>query len=143
VVLLYCRYHTRVYPSQASSPGEICPKGEFTFKGANTNPGAHLQLESYIQVYTYAQLYLVVCVSIPILHTKLTHHALACYVTKFESQSFRLRSKNGVAFAQQESCWRSLRLSQGVGQSLPFFYIRKVDCTVVQMQVTAQQTKVC
>ncbi len=36
-----------------------------------------------------------------------TQHGLASYVTKFESQSFRLRSKVGVAFAQQESCWRS------------------------------------
>ena len=36
-----------------------------------------------------------------------TQHGLASYVTKFESQSFRLRSKFGVAFAQQESCWRS------------------------------------
>ena len=36
-----------------------------------------------------------------------TQHGLASYVTKFESQTFRLRSKFGVAFAQQESCWRS------------------------------------
>ena len=36
-----------------------------------------------------------------------SQHGLASYVTKFESQSFRLRSKVGVAFAQQESCWRS------------------------------------
>ncbi len=42
-----------------------------------------------------------------------TQHGLASYVTKFESQSFRLRSKVGVVFAQQESCWRSLRRSQG------------------------------
>jgi len=36
-----------------------------------------------------------------------TQHGLASYVTKFESQSFRLRSKFEVAFAEQESCWRS------------------------------------
>ena len=42
-----------------------------------------------------------------------TQHGLASYVTKFESQSFRLRSKVGVAFAQQESCWRSQSQSQG------------------------------
>jgi len=36
-----------------------------------------------------------------------TQHGRASYMTKFESQSFRLRSKFGVAFAQQESCWRS------------------------------------
>ena len=39
-----------------------------------------------------------------------TQHGLASYVTKFESQSFRLPLKLGVAFAQQESCWRSQRL---------------------------------
>jgi len=33
-----------------------------------------------------------------------TQHGLASHVTKFESQSFRLRPKVGVAFAQQESC---------------------------------------
>ncbi len=46
-------------------------------------------------------------------------HGLASYVTKFESQSFRLRSKFGVAFAQQESCWRevsSQRLRQSQSQ---------------------------
>ncbi len=32
-----------------------------------------------------------------------TQHGLASYETKFECQSFRLRSKIGVAFAQQES----------------------------------------
>jgi len=32
-----------------------------------------------------------------------TQHGLASYVTKFESQSFRLRSKFGVAFAQQSA----------------------------------------
>ncbi len=41
-----------------------------------------------------------------------TQHGLASYVTKFKSQSFRLRSKFGVAFAQQESWWRSLSFCQ-------------------------------
>ena len=44
-----------------------------------------------------------------------TQYGLASYVTKFESQSFRLRSKFGVAFAQQESCWRSQSQSQSQG----------------------------
>ncbi len=35
-----------------------------------------------------------------------SQHGIASYVTKFESQSFRLSSKFGVAFAQPESCWR-------------------------------------
>ena len=61
-------------------------------------------------------------------------HGLASYVTKFESQSFRLRSKFGVAFAQQESCWRSQQSAvsvcvcvevkvkgQGEGQTLAIF----------------------
>ena len=56
-----------------------------------------------------------------------SQHGLASYVTKFESQSFRLRSKVGVAFAQQESCWRSQQSAsvkvkgQGEGQTLAFF----------------------
>ena len=52
-----------------------------------------------------------------------TQHGLASYVTKFESQSFRLRSKFGVAFAQQESCWRSQQQvkGQGEGQTLAIF----------------------
>jgi len=63
-----------------------------------------------------------------------TQHGLASYVTKFESQSFRLRSKFGVAFAQQESCWRSQQSAvsvcvcvevkvkgQGEGQTLAMF----------------------
>ena len=69
-----------------------------------------------------------------------TQHGLASYVTKFESQSFRLRSKFGVAFAQQESCWRrSQRLrdfvevkvkGQGEGQTLAFFWelVSKLLC---------------
>ncbi len=42
-------------------------------------------------------------------HNPLSQHDIASYVyvTKFESHSFRLHSKFGVAFAQQESCWRS------------------------------------
>ena len=36
-----------------------------------------------------------------------SQHGIASYVTNFESQSLRLRSNFGVAFAQQESCWRS------------------------------------
>ncbi len=56
-----------------------------------------------------------------------TQHGLASYMTKFESQSFRLRSKFGVAFAQQASCWRSQQSAvsvevkvkgQGEGQTL-------------------------
>ncbi len=55
-----------------------------------------------------------------------TQHGLASYVTKFESQSLRLRSKFGVAFAQQESCWRSQQSAsvskgQGEGQTLAIF----------------------
>lgn len=64
---------------------------------------------------------------------------------KFESQSLRLRSKNRIAFAQQNSCWRSLRLSQGArGGPIPaIFLIWWLDCTDVPLPVTAQQTKVC
>jgi len=65
---------------------------------------------------------MIVYFSIPMLNTRLTHHALACYVTKFESQSFRLRFKNGLAFAQQESCWRSQQSaskSRGKGGPIP------------------------
>ncbi len=40
-------------------------------------------------------------------HNPLSQHGIASYVTKFESHSFRLHSKLGVAFAQRESCWRS------------------------------------
>ncbi len=40
---------------------------------------------------------------------RLSQHGIASYVTKFESQSFRLHSKYGVAFAQRERCWRSQR----------------------------------
>jgi len=47
------------------------------------------------------------CIAIQDHDNPVTQHGLASYVTKFESQSFRLRSKFGVAFAQQESCWRS------------------------------------
>jgi len=46
-----------------------------------------------------------------------TQHALACYVTKFESQSFRVRSKIGVAFAQQESCCSSQQSAVSSQQS--------------------------
>ncbi len=62
----------------------------------------------------------------------LTQHGIASYVTKFESKSFRLHSKIGVAFAQQESCWRSQQSAsasksksrgkrQGEGQTLAIF----------------------
>ena len=40
-------------------------------------------------------------------YNPVSQHGIASYVIKFESQSFRLRSNFGVAFAQQESCWRS------------------------------------
>ncbi len=50
-----------------------------------------------------------------------SQHGIASHVTKFESHSFRLHSTFGVAFAQQESCWRSLRRSQGEGQTLANF----------------------
>ncbi len=39
-------------------------------------------------------------------------------MTEFERQSYRLDANTGVAFAQRKSCWRSLRQSQGEGQSL-------------------------
>jgi len=47
------------------------------------------------------------CIAIQDHDNPVTQHGLASYVTNFESQSFRLRSKLGVAFAQQEICWRS------------------------------------
>ena len=50
-----------------------------------------------------------------------TQHGLASYVTKFESQSFRLRSKVGVAFApavsSQQSAVSSQRLRRSQSQS--------------------------
>jgi len=71
------------------------------------------------------------CIAIQDHDNPVTQHGLASYVTKFESQSFRLRSKFGVAFAQQESCWRSSQRlrdfvevkvkGQGEGQTLAFF----------------------
>jgi len=41
------------------------------------------------------------CIDIQHNDNPVTQHGLASYVTKFESQSFRLGSKFGVAFAQQ------------------------------------------
>jgi len=58
-------------------------------------------------------------------HNSLSQHGTASYVTKFESQSFRLYSIFGVAFAQRESCWRSQQSqSQGArgSQTLAFFF---------------------
>ena len=40
-------------------------------------------------------------------YNPVSQHGIASYVIKFESQSFRLRSNFGVAFAPQESCWRN------------------------------------
>ena len=52
------------------------------------------------------------------------HHALACYLTKFESHSSIICSNNGAAFAQQESLQprRAIKVKgQDMGQSLPNF----------------------
>jgi len=46
-----------------------------------------------------------------------TQHGLASYVTKFESQSFRLRSKVGVAFAPAVSSQQSAVSSQRLRRS--------------------------
>ncbi len=40
-------------------------------------------------------------------HNPLSQHAIASYMTKSESQSFRLHSITEVAFGQRESCWLS------------------------------------
>jgi len=71
---------------------------------------------------------MIVYFSIPILNTRLTHHGLACYVTKFESQSFRLLSKKGGGLcsarellAQSAVCVKVT--GQGVNQSLATFLI--------------------
>ncbi len=50
-------------------------------------------------------------------HNPLSQHGIASYVTKFESHSFRLHSKLGVAFAQRESQSQGARGSQ----TLAFF----------------------
>ncbi len=64
------------------------------------------------------------CIAIQDYDNPVSQHGVASYVTKFESQSFRLHSKLGIAFGQQESCTSNQRLrrSQGEGQTLAFFW---------------------
>jgi hypothetical protein len=80
----------------------------------------------------YAQLYMVVYFSIPILNTRLTHHGLACYMTKFESQSFRLHSKQWGSLCSARELLAQSAVSacicvevkgQWEGQSLAIFLI--------------------
>ncbi len=61
------------------------------------------------------------CIAIQDHDNPVTQHGLASHVTKFESQSFRLRSKFGVAFAQQESLVEVKVKGQGEGQTLAIF----------------------
>jgi hypothetical protein len=56
---------------------------------------------------TFALLEMAWYITIHDYDNSVTQHGLASHVTKFASQSFRLRAKFGVAFAQQKSCWRS------------------------------------
>jgi len=77
-----------------------------------------------------------------------TQHGLASYVTKFESQSFRLRSKFGVAFAQQESCWRSQQSAVSSQQSAVSSQQSAVSSqqsavSSQQSAVSSQQSAVC
>ena len=84
-------------------------------------------------------------------HNPLSQHGVASYVTKFESKSFRLRSKFGVAFAQRESCWRSQQSASASSQSQgarggPDSGISSGAgkyTAVVHMQVTSLKTKAC
>ncbi len=68
-----------------------------------------------VPIRTFALLEMARCIAIQDHDKPVTQHGLASYVTKFESQSFRLRSKFGVAFAQQESCWRSQQSASASG----------------------------
>jgi len=80
-----------------------------------------------------------------------SQHGTASYLTEFKSQSFRRRSKIGVALAQQESCWRSQQSvsaskSRGKGRARlwQFFWSWSLDCCVVHMQTKASlKAKAC
>jgi len=79
----------------------------------------------------------------------MTQPGLVGYMTKSESQSFRIRSKVGVAFAQQQSCWRrqqSASNSKSAGKQRAklwqYFWAGK-HCCVVLMQVTSLKPKAC
>ncbi len=65
-----------------------------------------IQWGPQVLIRTFALLEMAWYIAIHDHDISVTQHGLASYVTKFESRSFRLRSKFGVAFAQQESCWR-------------------------------------
>jgi len=64
----------------------------------------HLQWGPWVLIRTFALLEMAWYIAIHDQDNPVTQHGLASYVTKFE---IRLRSKFGVIFAQQESCWRS------------------------------------
>ncbi len=68
-----------------------------------------------------------------------TQHGRASYMTKFESQSFRLRSKFGVAFAQQESCWRSQRLRRSQSQGARAAFGITINVVFIQQKSPSGQ----
>ena len=79
----------------------------------------------------------------------MTRLGLVCYMTKFESQNFRICSKVGVAFAQLQSCWRrqqSASSSTSGGKQRAklwqYFWAGK-HCCVVLVQVTSLKAKAC
>ena len=73
-------------------------------------------------------------------YNPVNQHDIASYVTKFESQSFRLRSNFGVAFAQQDCASSSLRLSQsqGQGQTLAILFelVSRLLCCAYASYIT-------